>query len=264
MELSDRQKKEISFNEKKLLVAKIEAYLAGHLTQDEIDDDPDILHATLDHMEKVAKNQKKRLQVKAHSDKLANTKKTLINGCAIYWTMTPPTPSLGSAHRHGAHRVHERVHADIIVVDDPACAAPRTIVAAGMTGAPLVTPEYVETNGARGAAIAFTAASKSLRQVHFSEKFMAENIGVCDDVLKVIEVPTSKWKLAAREELQGLLAKPRGAQQVLVFLTQEDLDTNEYDLQGLQHKIRLHDAIWHPCVCKLDQHRCRTGRSLTH
>ena len=110
VELTDRQRKEIAFNDKKVLVAKIEAYLAGHLTQDEIDDDPDILHATLDHMEKVAKNQKRRLQMKTHADKIANTKKTLINGCAIYWTMTPPASSLGSAHRLGAYRVHERVY----------------------------------------------------------------------------------------------------------------------------------------------------------
>ena len=264
VELSDRQIKEIIFNEKKLVVAKIEAYHPGHLTQDEIDGDPDILHATLDHMEKIAKNQKRRLQMKATGVKKAHTEATLLNGRAIFWAMTPPATSLESAHRHGANRVQERAHADIIVVGDPAAAAPRTIIAAGMTGAPLVTPEYVETNGVRGAAVAFTAAAESQRWVHISEKFMAENTGVCDDVIKVLEVPTNKWKFANRGELQGLLAKPRGAQMVMVFLTQEDLDNDEYNEQGLQHKIRLHDAMSHPCVCKLDQHRCRTGRSLTH
>ncbi len=172
IELSDCHKKELAFNRDKLQLAKVEAHLAGHLVDSETT--PDVAQTSVEHAQILHKAQARRLQDQKRHHAVACKKSVSIRGRHIFFLTDTALRPLG---RFGGVLARSRGTADLIVVRDPAAASIRTTLVAGLVGASLVTKEYVETNGARGAAVAFKPAVKIRRWVHFLRQFHDAELG---------------------------------------------------------------------------------------
>ena len=144
--------------------------------------------------------------------------------------------------------------ADIIVVKDPAGVPTELMIAAGLNGSMLVTPEFVASGGARGAALGFRRAVKVKRAFHLTCEFILQNEIVAGHIMSIAEQADSCWTVVSCDDLIDLAAR-RKAREVLAFMTATELD----DYPFIQNRFTAQTAIAHDFVSKLDPMRCRTG-----
>ena len=212
----DDHNKEIEFNRKKLRVGKIEAALAGHLLPSEMTEE--ICEAALEHAESVSKTQHRRIT--DHNRQARYVHKTPINvlgktvafvGCGPYLL------------RHGLVTAEAIPDADIIVVKDPANVPTELMIVAGLNGSMLVTPEFVASGGASGAALGFRRAVKVKRAVHLTGEFIEQNEILAAHIMSIASQADSCWTVVSCEDLIDLAAR-RKAREVLAFMTITELD----------------------------------------
>ena len=142
--------------------------MAGHVLPNEMNDE--ICEAALEHAESVSKTQHRRIT--DHNRQARYVQKTPINvlgktvafvGCGPYLL------------RHGLVQAEAIPDADIIVVKDPAIVPTEIMIVAGLNGSMLVTPEFVASGGASGAALGFRRVVQVKRAAHLTCEFIMQN-----------------------------------------------------------------------------------------
>ena len=144
----DGHKKEIEFNRKKYWVGQIEAALAGHLLPSEMTDQ--ICEAALEHAESVSKIQHRRITDHNRQPRYVHKAQLDVHGKAVAFVGCGV-----DLLSHGLVQAEAITDADIIVVKGPAGVPMELMIVAGLNGSMLVTPEFVASGGASGAALGF-------------------------------------------------------------------------------------------------------------
>ena len=137
---------------------------------------------------------------------------------------------------------------------DPAIVPTEITIVAGLNGSMLVTPEFVASGGASGAALGFRRVVKVKRAVHLTGEFIQQNEILVGHIMSIASQADSCWTVVSCEDLIDLAAR-RKAREVLAFMTITELD--DYPL--IPNRFTPHTAIAHDFVSKLDPMRCRTG-----
>ena len=148
---------------------------------------------------------------------------------------------------------------DIIVVKDPAVVPTELMIVAGLNGSMLVTPEFVASGGASGAALGFRRAVKIKRAFHMTPDFILQNEILAGHIMTIAEQADSCWTAVSCDELIDLAAR-RKAREVLAFMTATELD--DYPL--IQNRFTAQTAIANDFVSKLDPMWRRTGVCTGH
>ena len=125
---------------------------------------------------------------------------------------------------------------------------------AGLNGSMLVTPEFVASGGASGAALGFRRVVKVKRVLHLTCEFILQNEILAGHIMSIAEQADSCWKVVSCDDLIDLAAR-RKAREVLAFMTATELD--DYPL--IKNWFTAQTAIANDFVSKLDPMRCRTG-----
>ncbi|CAE7466077.1 unnamed protein product, partial [Symbiodinium sp. CCMP2592] len=112
---------------------------------------------------------------------------------------------------HHSREVTTMTQAQIIVVQDPANTADHPRFVAGLFGAMLCTPEYVNSKGSCGSCLAFRRATSIHRKVFITDSFMGENLGIAQDLGSALSMDNCKW------QLQGNSPAERNLQTTLIF-----------------------------------------------
>ena len=154
---------------------------------------------------------------------------------------------------HGLVRAETITNADI-VVKDPTAVPTELMLVAGLNGSMLVTPEFVASGGASGAALGFRRAVKVKRAFHLTAEFILQNEILAGHIMSIAEQADSCWAVVSCDELIDRATR-RKAREVLAFMTYAEL--NDYPF--IKNRFTAQTAIANDFVSKLDPMRCRTG-----
>ncbi len=257
-QLTEAHWAEIRFNEKKVDTARIEALLANHLTPSEIT--PQLLAEAEEHLKKLAKNQRERTRDTKRVRCLVTKSAVNVEGAHV-WSVAPASVDLARA---GVVQASSPAATDIIMMNDPANAPMHLLFTAGLVGATIATPQYVETGGQIGAALAFQPAVKVKRWVYVSCGFITHSPQAAESLHEVLlhRRAGCSWNLLGDVAGLAATAQRRAPREVLVFLGPEEVDEDNYNF--VTHRLTLEAAVGHDFVVKLNAANCRTGVCLTH
>ncbi|CAE7487767.1 unnamed protein product [Symbiodinium sp. CCMP2456] len=202
--LTPKLLQEIDFNEEKEAKAKVEAYLQGHLLPAEITQD--LVDKSTVFLQKIAKAQRER------NNQNRNVKAKVLKDQAP-WDPNVQVFSTVPGYRVPYHcrEVTIMRQAELIVVQDPASAAGNARFVAGLLGARLCTPDYVNSRGERGSCLAFRRATSIYRKVFITDAFMGENLDIAQDLSHALSMDNCRW------QLQPNMPVGRANQQTLVL-----------------------------------------------
>ena len=232
---------------KKLQVEKIEAALAGHLLPSEMT--AEICDLAVEHAASVCKTQRRRIGDHNRRSRYVQNDQIYLPGKAVAFVGCGPDKL-----DHGLVQPESITDADIIVVQDPADVPEDILIAAGLNGSMLVTPECVASGGASGAALGLRRAVKVKRTVHLTCEFILQNEILAGHNMSIAGQADSCWTLVSCDALIDLAAR-RKARDVLAFMTATELD----DYPIIQNRFTAQTAIAHDFISKLDPIRSRTG-----
>ena len=244
--ITDKQVKEIEFNDAKENTSKIEALLAGHLLEHEIDEQ--LLADAEKHVLKIGKAQSRLASTKAATKRKVVDKPVHdVSGANVYIDSACDNgfPDRVLANL-GVQRATTRALADLFIVPDPCTAQRKIRVLAALSGGILATPEYLRSGGKKGAAIAYKAAVATKRNVYLTAGFMNNFPSIASDLYEVLQQTHCQWKLTTEEAIhQSLNPANRGHEkrqrECIVFMSQAEYDAQE---PWLQHRAHVHVCMW--------------------
>lgn len=225
VDLTEKQRAEVAFNNEKVKKSQVEALLSGYLAASEVS--VDLMEAATKHMDNLTKNQHERNLEKKRQVKKLQKGVSSIEGAVVFFEAGCDTFTLDQLRMRSVVRCNNRWEADLFIVKEPATASLKIQIVARITGARIATPEYLEARGERGACIAFEPAMATKRNIYLTPDFMELHLHVASDIHKVLQLVDCKWTLvgglADVNKILGNGAGRQGKQRlVLVFATQAE------------------------------------------
>lgn len=149
--------------------------------------------------------------------------------------------------QHKLRRVHDRVRANIFMVDDIRAPGKRVSWAATLRGGVIATQDYIASGGAHGPSLVFKAAVNSKRCLWCSEDFVAQHPEI-HKLLMACSVGSSwTWARSKMHALQVVDKRARSCNQSeMVLLVTKHEQSTDQDLQPRSYN-HVHCIT---CACK--------------
>lgn len=247
---NDKQAREATERNKKLRKRQIDALKAGHLNDDEVDED--LLLAGIENIKKdrvanmnTAAEKRRKLQLvqKAEHD---------LSDASVYVTSHIQPPD-------GLRQVMNPL-ADYIICANPADPLLVLKFAACLHGSSICTREFVQDGHVGGGpCISYVSAIRVKRHVHITDAFLVEQPELAE--LICASIPQGLWRLATVDDLNNNIVRGHAAKQRLafVFLGATESEDTLHTLDGLTNKFTAQSCFESPLFCKIDRARSWLG-----
>lgn len=241
---SRKHEGERMFQERKLKRRKCEVRLDGGLLEHER---PDVqLHHFV--REKEATRRKQDLAdarkdaVDIRSDKRTCPKAELLarlSGALVaveQGLANEPAVTAGAVERYGMRIEHACLRAKACIVRDPAHLPVRMQWVMALRGGVVVQPQFLESEGRRGAAVAYHPAIATPRQVWLSPQFVEKFPKIAEVIQSAAVDKASQWQLlVALSAFQAARARARGNRwSVIAVVAPKELTGGPSELTGRQ------------------------------
>ena len=246
---NDKQAREAAERKKKLRKRQIDALKAGHLNDDEVDEE--LLLASIENIKKdrvanmnTAAEKRRKLQLvqKAEHD---------LSDATVYVTSHIPLPD-------GLRQAMNPL-ADYIICANPA--DPHLVLkfAACLHGSSICTREFVQGGHVGGGpCISYWSAIGVKRHVHITDAFMAEQAEMAQ--LICASIPQGLWLLATVDELNNIVRGQAAKQRLaFVFMGAAESEATLHTLDGLTNKFTAQSCFESLLFCKIDRARSWLG-----
>ena len=224
--MTDKQMGEFLFNDDKVELAKVEAFLSGYLEADAVT--PELLEAATQHLHSLTRKQHILNLDKNRKRKVLVKESKSIDGANVFFEAACNMFTDIQLARLHVVRSASRADASLFIVAVPEQASPKIQFAARLVGGTIATPEHLTSSGQRGAAMSFHPATAVKRVVFVSNEFMASHPYICSDLYAVLQQVGCRWTLLESAGAIATYLGPPGEartkrqREVLVFVTEVD------------------------------------------